>query len=30
MAINRQDRLFVGTTDANLKLIQISKEDESI
>jgi LruC domain-containing protein len=29
MAIDRQDRLFVGTTDANSKLIQISKEDGS-
>lgn len=29
MAIDRQDRIFVGTNDANSKLIQISKEDGS-
>ena len=27
MAIDRQDRIFVGTNDANSNLIQISKED---
>ncbi|MCE7992294.1 MAG: LruC domain-containing protein [Roseivirga sp.] len=29
MAIDRQDRIFVGTNDANSNLIQISKEDGS-
>lgn len=29
MAIDRQDRIFVGTNDANSRLIEISKEDGS-
>ncbi|WP_109832867.1 LruC domain-containing protein [Reichenbachiella versicolor] len=29
MAIDRQDRIFVGTNDSNSRLIQISKEDGS-